>query len=193
MSYLEISQLKMLEEMVETYYNSGHYQNTILYLEQFFDTPFDFYIELAIYWEKKGYHKISHSRVNIASIIREFGLEINNVNALFLDNVLKLDWCLFEKIKKYPEWIGVTDDYKTEINDFYKDEENISRYLPQLRAYTSKQISRMVHIEAFDYDLTDYLISDGKETDKMTSILLFNYYDRDPMRHFPRVYQLNFN
>lgn len=193
MSYLEISQLKMLEEMVETYYNSGHYQNTILYLEQFFDTPFDFYIELARFWEKKEYHKMSHSRINIATIIREFGLEIKNVNALFLDNVLKLDWCLLEKVKKYPEWIEVTDDYKVEINDFYKDEDNISRYLPQIRAYTSKQISRMVHIEVFDYDLTDYLISDGKETDKITTILLFNYYDRDPMRHFPRVYQLNFN
>lgn len=192
-NYLEIHQLKMIEEMVEIYYNSGHYINTVDYLERFFATPFDFYESLAKYWEEEDYHKISHSKVHIATILRTFGLSIDGIDVLFLDNILKYDWCLIEKVKKYPDWIEVNDTYKAEINTFYRDEKNISQYLPQISDFTSKQIGRMAHIEVFDYDMTNYFESKQSIIDKTTTILLFNYYDRDPMRHNPRVYKLNFD
>lgn len=192
-SFNEINQLKMLEEMVETFYNSGHYMNTVLYLEKFFETPFDFYTSLARFWEEKGFHKISHSKISTATNIKDFGLEIKDIDPLFLYNIIKYDWCLLEKVKKYPEWIEIHDDYRAEINNFYKKDNNISHYLPQIKDYSSKQISRMAHIEVFDYDMTRFQLSNGKEIDRTTTILLFNYFDRDPMRHNPRIYKLNFN
>ncbi|PKM95207.1 MAG: B12-binding domain-containing radical SAM protein [Firmicutes bacterium HGW-Firmicutes-1] len=190
LDYLEIEKLKMIEEMVELYYNSGHYDNTVLYLERFFDTSFGFYEALASFWEDNHYHKISHSKTSIATIMKDFGHQYKDIDIIFLKNVIKLDWCLQEKIKKFPDWLECTEAYSKEINNFYRDENNISHYIPQLREYSSKQVSRMVHIEIFDYDMTKYQNSIGIEIDKKRTALLFNYFDRDRMRHNPRVFEV---
>ncbi|PKM49545.1 MAG: B12-binding domain-containing radical SAM protein [Firmicutes bacterium HGW-Firmicutes-7] len=191
MSYLEIQKLKMIEEMVEVYYNSGHYYYTVLYLEQLFNTPFKLFEALAEYWEANHYHQISHSKISIATIIKDFGCIGVGVDTTFLENIIKLDWCLHEKVKKFPEWLNLTDAYSNEITSFYRNESTISQYLPQLEGYSSKQISRMVHIEVFDYDMIRYQKSEGKEIDKRKTALLFNYYERDKMRHNPRVFEVN--
>lgn len=190
MSYLEMQKLKMIEEMVELYYNSGHYYYTVLYLEGFFDTPFKFYESLASFWENQDYHKISHSKISIATIIKDFGFSKPNIDKTFLENVIKLDWCLQEKVKKFPEWLCHNETYSKETTNFYRNDDNISQYIPQLRDYSSKQISRMVHIEVFDFDMTKYQDSEGHEIDKKNTPILFNYFDRDRMRHQPRVFEV---
>ena len=53
MTYGEILRLKMVESMVEVYYNSGQFKNTLVFLEKYFDDPFRMYEALGRFYEKK--------------------------------------------------------------------------------------------------------------------------------------------
>lgn len=190
LTFLELGKLKILEEMVELFYNSGQYEWTVLYLERFFDSPFSLYESLAFYWGSKGYHKLSHSKMTLITFLKEFSEEQKGLNRDFIHDLLLYDLCLKEKVKKYPEWMQPSEKYKNEMNDFYKEEGNIARYLPELKAYSSRQISRMAHIEAFDYKVTRFVETNGLEIDKKQEMVLFNYHNKDKMRHNARVYSL---
>lgn len=62
----------MVESMVEVYYNSGQFQNTIACIEPLFEDAFTLYEKLGQYYEKKGYSEISHSRMRRYEILLEF-------------------------------------------------------------------------------------------------------------------------
>jgi len=191
MSFEELGKLKMIEDIVERYYNSSQFYFTILYIQRFFESPFDFYECFSEFWEVNGYFKLNHSRIQIATILKDFSYQIKGINKEFLLEIIKFDFCLFEKVKKFPDWLENSDKYKKEVIGFYQDEANIMNYLPQLRKYNSKQISRMAHMEVFDYDMTKYMSSSGEIIDKKTTAILFNYYDKDGLRHNSRVFKIN--
>ena len=44
-----------IEEMVETYYNSGKFQHTLDYLVPLYESPFSFYEQLSVYWIEQKY------------------------------------------------------------------------------------------------------------------------------------------
>ncbi len=179
MSYVEIERLKIVEEMTELYFNSGNYINTIGYLETQFEKPFKLFEKIADYWEENGLNKVSHSKVKIAEILRDFSLEKTNADIELLENLLLFDWCLMEKPRKYPGWIKDGYEYKEQINSFYKEEENIIRYLSQIDSLHTKQISRMVHIEVFEYDLQSMRISNSNSYNKEKTAILFNYFEKE--------------
>lgn len=54
-SFEEITKLKNVEEMVDVFYNSARYKNSLHFAEEKFETPFEFYFELSVYAEKNGY------------------------------------------------------------------------------------------------------------------------------------------
>ena len=70
--YEDILKLKMVESMVELYYNSGQFQNTIACVEPLFEDAFTLYEKLGQFYEKKGYSEISHSRMRRYEILLEF-------------------------------------------------------------------------------------------------------------------------
>lgn len=51
--YEDILKLKMVESMVELYYNSGQFQNTIACVEPLFEDAFTLYEKLGQFYEKK--------------------------------------------------------------------------------------------------------------------------------------------
>ena len=70
--YEDVLVLKKVEEMVEVYYNSSQFSNTLRLLEKEFDTAFALYDTLARFYEEKGYDKVSHSRIARFEILYEF-------------------------------------------------------------------------------------------------------------------------
>ena len=62
LSYGELIRLKGVEEMVEIYYNSGQFRNTVKELQKEFLSPFDMYESLREYYREEGLSAVSHSR-----------------------------------------------------------------------------------------------------------------------------------
>ena len=104
LTYGEILRLKMVESMVEVYYNSGQFKHTLVFLEQYFEDPFRMYEALGRFYEKKGYSEISHSRMRRYEILMEFAGEQKEIPLEVLSDVMLLDLYLRENLKSRPSF-----------------------------------------------------------------------------------------
>ena len=157
MTYGEILRLKMVESMVEVYYNSGQFKNTLVFLEKYFDDPFRMYEALGRFYEKKGYSEISHSRMRRYEILMEFAGEQKEIPLEVLSDVMLLDLYLRENLKSRPSFASDQKPYERLIWDYRK----------------AKKIPKTAHIEVFrdgkkllfDYTDRDPLTNNAQLTD----------------------------
>ena len=157
MTYGEILRLKMVESMVEVYYNSGQFKNTLVFLEKYFDDPFRMYEALGRFYEKKGYSEISHSRMRRYEILMEFAGEQKEIPSEALSDVMLLDLYLRENLKSRPSFASDQKPYERLIWDYRK----------------AKKIPKTAHIEVFrdgkkllfDYKDRDPLTNNAQLTD----------------------------
>ena len=157
LTYGEILRLKMVESMVEVYYNSGQFKNSLVFLEKYFDDPFRMYEALGRFYEKKGYSEISHSRMRRYEILMEFAGEQKEIPSEALSDVMLLDLYLRENLKSRPSFASDQKPYERLIWDYRK----------------AKKIPKTAHIEVFrdgkkllfDYTDRDPLTNNGQLTD----------------------------
>ena len=157
LTYGEILGLKMVESMVEVYYNSGQFKHTLVFLEQYFEDPFRMYEALGRFYEKKGYSEISHSRMRRYEILMEFAGEQKEIPLEVLSDVMLLDLYLRENLKSRPSFASDQKPYERLIWDYRKAE----------------KIPKTAHIEVFrdgktilfDYTDRDPLTNNARFTD----------------------------
>ena len=90
-SFEEITKLKNVEEMVDIFYNSARYKNSLKFVEEKFDTPFEFYFELSVYAKENGYMDRKISAEEWFDVLAKFYFENKFEDyAEFLKN-LKID------------------------------------------------------------------------------------------------------
>ena len=157
LTYGEILGLKMVESMVEVYYNSGQFKHTLVFLEQYFEDPFRMYEALGRFYEKKGDSEISHSRMRRYEILMEFAGEQKEIPLEVLSDVMLLDLYLRENLKSRPSFASDQKPYERLIWDYRKVE----------------KIPKTAHIEVFrdgktilfDYTDRDPLTNNARLTD----------------------------
>ena len=181
LSYDELLELKKVEEMVELYYNSGQFTKTIAYLEHFFESPFVLYHELGCFYEKKGLFELSHSRLTRYHILLQWCEENEIGDNGLLKELMLYDLYLRENLKSRPAFAAEVREEKEQIQEFYREEEQIRELLPHYEEYNWKQISRMTHMEAFHYDM-EAAVEKGEAQPKLRYIL-FDYEKREPLHN----------
>ena len=157
LTYGEILRLKMVESMVEVYYNSGQFKNTLVFLEGYFEDPFRMYEALGRFYEKRGYSEISHSRIRRYEILMEFAGEHSEIPLEKLSDVMLLDLYLRENLKSRPAFASDQKPYERMIWAYRKE----------------KKIPKTAHIEVFrdgkitlfDYTDRDPLTNNARLTD----------------------------
>ena len=186
LTFDEILQIKLVEEMTEVYYNSGQFNKTLILLKEAFETPFDMFLELGRYYEDRGLRGISHSRIRRYEILRDFILENDNKNLNIYDELMLFDLYSRENLKARPEWIKEIDirDY---VREFFATEEVYRKFLPDYSDYSSKQVMRMVHMEAFTNDYTLWTNKPMPIESEKKYIVLFDYKNRNVMDYSART------
>ena len=154
LSFSEVLELKQIEEMVETFYNSGQFSNTIDLLEHFYETPYMLYKDLANYYDKHIKAGMKQNRIAKYELIHDMYCEKldsikNNKNEIYnrfddfdmqlLDDMLVYDIFDRENAKSRPGFSFVLEEDREKIKRFYRDEGR-------------KYDKRMTHIEAFSYE-----------------------------------------
>lgn len=104
-SYEEILKLKRIEEVLELYYNSAQFVNSVDCLLKEFDTAFDFFDALAKYYVSKGYFIKSPARSRKYDILLEFTEQINPQLKEKIRELLTLDYYLRENPKSKPDFV----------------------------------------------------------------------------------------
>ena len=74
LSYADVCHLKQIEEVLELYYNSGQFMHSLDFLCSYFDTPYDMYDALAVWYEEHDLFGIQSSRVRKYETLLEFGI-----------------------------------------------------------------------------------------------------------------------
>ena len=149
LTYQEILLLKGVEEMVEIYYNSGQFIKTIQEILKRYDSPFDFFHELAVYYEDNGYEVVSHSRMARYEILRTF-LKEKGLWERIYDRCMVYDLYIRENLKSRPSFAA-----------------NLTPYKDKLKAYT-KQYGRQVHIEVFEEERPVFVLFDYQRRNPFT-------------------------
>lgn len=191
LSYGELIRLKGVEEMVEIYYNSGQFRNTVKELQTEFLSPFDMYESLREYYRAEGLSAVSHSRNARYEILFAFiektlgkrpqtGVQTSAQTEdrteepadrleLYRD-LLTEDLYLRENAKSRPSFARDLSPFKEEIKQFFIREGKEPRYLTGYEEYDSRQMSRMAHMEimrdgrmlVFDYLCRDALLGNAR-------------------------------
>ena len=154
LSYEDILKLKMVESMVEVYYNSGQFRKTLSWIETFYQEMFSFYESLGAYYEEKGYEEISHSRLRRYEILLEFLNEKTQLPVNTASQHMVYDLYLREKLKKRPVFAMDQKPYEASVRNYRK----------------ANKIPKTAHIEVFgdgsavlfDYEARDPLTNNAR-------------------------------
>ena len=149
--------LKTVENMVEVYYNSGQFQNTLEYLENFFPDAFSIYERLGSFYMEKGYGDVSHTRMRRYEILLEFLEDMPEISVDQVKDQMVYDLYLRENLKSRPGFARDQKPFERQIWDFRKRE----------------KVAKNAHVEVFadgkvllfDYADRDPLTNNAHVTD----------------------------
>lgn len=198
LTFEDVLRLKRIEEMVELYYNSNQFVHTLRFLEQAFETPFRMFEAMAAFYEKNGYFVNSPARSYRYQVLLEFAREYDSSCEVVYRELLTYDMYLRENLKSRPDFARDLQEYKEEIREFYRQEEEHRKFLPSYVNYDSRQLARMTHLEPFYYPVWDLkpqeaasirekVMGEGENAGNSPIYVLFDYHKRSPLTMEARV------
>lgn len=122
LDYDHVLKLKTVENMVEVYYNSGQFQNTLEYLEKFFPDAFSIYERLGSFYMEKGYGDVSHTRMRRYEILLEFLEDVPEISMDQVKDQMVYDLYMRENLKSRPGFARDQKPFERQIWDFRKRE-----------------------------------------------------------------------
>ena len=103
---------------------------------------------------------------------------------LMYRELLTFDIYLREKMKTRPAFAKLQDSIKDISREIYQKEEENRELLPAYAEYNSKQLSKMTHLEEFEYSVWNQ-----GECKKLAEeqLIIFDYNERNPLNAQARV------
>lgn len=155
--FADVLRLKMIEEMVENYYNSHQFDETLKALVPAFSSPFAFFERLAEFYEERQEEQRKHSRVQRYELLLGFIRKNFPEQEELYRQLLTIDYYLRERAKARPDFAPDQTPYKERL------------------AAILRKAGRQKHVEAVS-------AKDGQ-----IRYLIFDYENRDPLSHAARV------
>lgn len=175
LTYEDVCHLKQIEEVLEIYYNSGQFRNTLKYLCSYFDSPYKMYDFLALWYEKHDLFGVQSSRTKKYEILLEFGMEWihakSNIAYSLLREYITYDLYLREHMKNRPSFVASLDFWKNDIHDILHKESEVHEIFPELSECNYRELTKILHVEVFEFLF-----------DQPTAVI-FNYGKRDPLTY----------
>lgn len=166
LTYEEILSMKLVEEMLEVYYNSGQFEMTIKLLELTTDNPFELFLELGEFYEKEGWLAMSHSRIRRCEILLEFVKKRDLDHLKLYQETLTFDLYYRENMKTRPPWAP-----------------DLAEYKEKTKTYCRK--GKLSHLEPFWYDMEGIIqqkkLNNYPEKRAAREFYLFSYEERNPL------------
>ena len=161
-SYDEMLEIRLVEEMLELHYNSGQFLTYLAVLEQRYASAFQMFLDMGYFYRSHGYLDCSHNRVRRTEIVLEFAESVGAGHRAAYEEALIFDLYKIEKSKSRPIW----------ARDLALEKKKTSAYL---RAHGLEK--KYCHLEKFNW-----LDARGTLRQKEQPMwLLFDYEVRDPL------------
>ena len=150
-SYEELIMLKEIEHILELYYNSGRFKNSLSYMfEKYYASYFQFYMDFAAYWKENKLFSASQGTKELYNILHRFA-ESKGLMNLSLNELIKLDWLMFYNNGNMPDRLKRYDHSKIKntIQDYIKNSSSLHDALHLGEAADSKNLHKTVCYEVF--------------------------------------------
>lgn len=158
-SYKEIIILKKVEEVVDKYYNSQKFNNILKYFYNKYDRPYDFFYDLAMFFDKKGYFNKNIGNSEYYKVFLDFNMEILKNDDIYLRDIIRFDYLTFNKKRGMPEFLR---------DSITKEEEAVIK-----EKYVKKYSFREYSIEKFAINIDKY-VKEGRIIVEDTYYLIGN-------------------
>lgn len=173
LSYDDVLYLKKIEDLTETYYNSNRFVNSVNYLTDHCESPFDMFAALAEYRSENYIDNITHNKNDTYSFLINSLVKFKNADPELFKWILKFDHILNERPKGNPDWTSGCMNLltKEQIYDMTARKKIFSDHFEDLRDADNAFLISNTHIEKMPYDPVTL--------EKKDTIILCNYTKRD--------------
>lgn len=129
-SYKEIIILKKVEEVVDKYYNSQKFNNILKYFYNKYDRSYDFFYDLAMFFDKKGYFNKNIGNSEYYKVFLDFNMEILKNDDIYLRDIIRFDYLTFNKKRGMPEFLrdSITKEEEAAIKEKYVKKYSFREY-----------------------------------------------------------------
>lgn len=149
MDYSDLSKLKNIEFLVDKYYNSNNFYNTLEYfVNKISKNPYDFFETLSNYFTKNDLFKRSLSKEDLYEQLYYFLKEYDKDLA---ETLISYDYLSYMKIRKpNKDFIkNINTINKEQIFEIIKDKEFKNKYLKEYINLSTKEIYKKINIFTF--------------------------------------------
>jgi len=189
LSFPEISHLKRVEYLLDRYYNSGRFMQSLKFIEKnLFHSAFQFYHSLAVFWEQ---NELFNRSIGLEECYSQLHHYLAKKYPGFLEqftDILKFDYLLGNPKGNLPSWCGKV--YSKADRERHGELMNnpliISHYFPHLDELSRKERINMTHSDSFKVNPVD-----SEFASKPVSII-FDYSKLNSPRHTFRIVPENF-
>ena len=176
-SYKELSELKLVEEIVDYYYNSMKFSNSLKDIRKILNLDYgNLFFKIKKHWDEFGHFQRKNGPEKLYEILYEFSKCQGIENLKFLKELLRFDYLTFYR-KKSSEFFKV--HYSKELREisyeFLSDSSNVEKYLPEYSGKLPKNIIKQVHFEPFSFDIIDIIERKYDKIVTKETIVLFDY------------------
>ena len=160
-SYDEILKLKQVENVLDMYYNSNMFANSLQYLVGFFESPFSMYEQLGAFYEQRYRNGSLPSRNGKFELLYDFSHEYLNEKDMYIfSELLRFDMYLRENVKNLPECFEFDKEMAATARNYSGD----------------RKLTKAEHIEIFEINPVTFRengsISAGR------TVIYFDYLNR---------------
>lgn len=171
-SYDEMLEIRLVEEMLELHYNSGQFLTYLAVLEWKYDSTFQMFLDMGHFYREHGYLDCSHSRVRRTEIVQEFAEIVDPERRDIYREALIFDLYKIEKSKSRPFW----------AKNVQQDKRQTGRYL---REHGMEK--KYCHFEYFEH-----INEKGEITEEKDPLwLLFDYENRDSLTNEAALFRID--
>ncbi|MDW7670363.1 MAG: DUF4080 domain-containing protein [Bacillota bacterium] len=149
MTYGEILQLKRVEDVLERYWNSGKFRNTIhlaLLITQ--QDAFSFFAELAAHWRDSNPELRNLNLKEQTACLQSFLYQRLPTRKDTVDDALRFDCYLLGQFKELPDSLRLTESQakKNQLHDLLHKPALLKRYFPDVQHLPAKKLLPYVQI-----------------------------------------------
>ncbi|MGI6064954.1 MAG: DUF4080 domain-containing protein [Bacillota bacterium] len=190
-SFRDLLDLKSVEDVLERFFNSGKFRQTIIYFAgRFSQGPYDFFLQFARFITGRKTAGTSRSDV-LARELWDFSQNVIEKEELpLLKDLIKLDLMLIGKKIYLPDWLQEESSSRDLTLDFLKNPENTARYLPHFSGMNPRKIYNTISVESFTHTFN---FAHGRiiKISDTSSRILFDYSKVDQVFKYAQVQILN--
>ena len=171
-SYDEMLEIRLVEEMLELHYNSGQFLTYLAVLEWKYDSTFQMFLDMGHFYREHGYLDCSHSRVRRTEIVQEFAEIVDPERRDIYREALIFDLYKIEKSKSRPFWAKNVQQDKRQTGKYLREHGMEKKYC---------------HFEYFEH-----INEKGESTEEKDPLwLLFDYENRDSLTNEAALFRID--